>query len=57
VFRRRQQLPGGRHRPLPPITIRLDTGNHIQCQYETAVENRTQGNRFLLQFTYGLWSQ
>ena len=31
-----------------------DFGVTLKWQSESAVENRTQGNRFLLQFTYGL---
>jgi hypothetical protein len=41
--------------PFSSDTIRPDTGITFKCQYETAVENRTQHNRFLLRFTYRLW--
>jgi Protein involved in meta-pathway of phenol degradation len=32
-----------------------DWGAILKWQAETAVENQAQGNRFILQFTFGLW--
>jgi hypothetical protein len=41
--------------PFHPIPSAPTLEITFKCQYETAVENRTQHNRFLLRSTYRLW--